>query len=212
MGPPPFEPPSFGAPASGAPPPDPSSAGPPKISPFFPSPAPFSLFFSLSGGFLVEFWWCLKRRCQLCTFGLTCCRVKPRCKTTRTILQKICPPLPKKSKTKNCKFHKIQKKLRTQPKFHLQDPHLLALTFSGLFVCAVVLLLILLLDAGFSCCVLLFLLFVLLLLPLLRVTVVLGVAFVAPASCSVAAVCVALFLFLLRCCCCFCGCFQVADS
>ena len=44
---------------------------------FFPSPAPISLFFSLSGG-LVEFWWCLKRRGpEMCTFGLSGCRVKP---------------------------------------------------------------------------------------------------------------------------------------
>ena len=42
---------------------------------------------------------------------------------------------------------------------------------------------LLLLDAGFSCCVLFFLLFALLLLPLLRFTVVYGVAFVAAASC-----------------------------
>ena len=36
-----------------------------------------SHFRSFSGSLLVEFWWCLKRRCQLCTFGLTGCRVKP---------------------------------------------------------------------------------------------------------------------------------------
>ena len=34
--------------------------------------------FSHAGGLLVVFWWCLKRQCQLCTFGLTGCRVKPR--------------------------------------------------------------------------------------------------------------------------------------
>ena len=54
--------------------------GRPKISRVCPSPAPFSLFFvSLSGGLLVNFWWCLK-----CARGLKCarlefsgCRVKP---------------------------------------------------------------------------------------------------------------------------------------
>ena len=54
--------------------------GRPKISRFFPSLAPiFVLFLSFSGGLLVEFWWCLKRRDpQMCTFGLSGCRVKPR--------------------------------------------------------------------------------------------------------------------------------------
>ena len=39
---------------------------------FFPSPAPiFVLFFFLSGGLLVELWWCLQRRYSLiCTFGV----------------------------------------------------------------------------------------------------------------------------------------------
>ena len=40
-------------------------AGGPKFALFFPSPAPiFALFLSLSlsGGLLVEIWWCLKRR------------------------------------------------------------------------------------------------------------------------------------------------------
>ena len=76
---------------------------------FFPSPAPiFALFFSLSGGLLVEFWWCLKRRCQLCTFGLTGCRVKPRwllqnAKNNFTI--DLLPiRLPKKSMTNYCKI------------------------------------------------------------------------------------------------------------
>ena len=48
---------------------------------FFPLSPPFSLVLSsLSwGGLLVEFWWCLKRRDpQMCTFGLSGCRVKPR--------------------------------------------------------------------------------------------------------------------------------------
>ena len=38
---------------------------------FFPLPLPFSLFLSLSGCLLVEFWWCLKRRgSQMCTIGV----------------------------------------------------------------------------------------------------------------------------------------------
>ena len=47
-------------------------AGGPKIWRFFfPLPHPFSLFFSLSGGLLVEIWWCLKRRDnEMCTFGV----------------------------------------------------------------------------------------------------------------------------------------------
>ena len=72
----------------GTPPPD-----SPKFRLFFPLPLPFSLFFCLSGGLIVEFWWCLKRRdTQMFTFGISGCRV-------------ICPPLrpPKKSMT-NCKF------------------------------------------------------------------------------------------------------------
>ena len=197
FGPPPFEPPSFGAPASGAPPPDPPLRRPAQNFVLFSlSDSIFALFLSLSGGLLVEFWWCLKRRCQLCTFGLTCCRVKPRCKTTRTILQKICPPLPKKSKTKDCKLHKIQKKTSNTTEIPPSGPTPLGPHFFRVLLFVLfVLLLILLLDAGFSCCVLFFLLFVLLLLPLLRLTVVFGVAFVAPASCSVAAACVALFFF-----------------
>ena len=36
---------------------------------FFPSPATCSLFLSLSGCLLVEFWWCLKRQNpRMCTF------------------------------------------------------------------------------------------------------------------------------------------------
>ena len=44
----------------------------PKISRFFFPLPPQNLFFSsLSGGLLVEFWWCLKRRgAQMCTFGV----------------------------------------------------------------------------------------------------------------------------------------------
>ena len=46
---------------------------------FFPSPAAKFVLFFLSGCLLVEFWWCLKcRDPQMCTFGLSDCRVKPR--------------------------------------------------------------------------------------------------------------------------------------
>ena len=46
--------------------------GGPKISRFFfPVPPQNSFFFSLSGGLLVAFWWCLKRRGpEMCTFGV----------------------------------------------------------------------------------------------------------------------------------------------
>ena len=38
---------------------------------FFLLPPPFSFFLCLSGGLLVEFWWCLKcRGAQMCTFGV----------------------------------------------------------------------------------------------------------------------------------------------
>ena len=54
--------------------------GGPKFSRFFfPAPAAkFVLFFPLFGVLLVEFWWCSKRRgAQMCTFGLSGCRVNP---------------------------------------------------------------------------------------------------------------------------------------
>ena len=42
-----------------------------KFRAFFPLPPQNSFFSSLSGGLLVEFWWCLKRRgAQMCTFGV----------------------------------------------------------------------------------------------------------------------------------------------
>ena len=45
--------------------------GSPKFRAFFPSPVQNSFFSSLSGGLLVEFRWCLKRRgAQMCTFGV----------------------------------------------------------------------------------------------------------------------------------------------
>ena len=63
----------------GASPPDPPSTGPPKSSLFFFSLPPKISFFLLSlGGVLVEFWWCSEDQDpQMCTFGLSGCRVKP---------------------------------------------------------------------------------------------------------------------------------------
>ena len=56
--------------------------GGPKISRFFfPVPPQNSFFSSLSGGLLVEFWWCLKRRgSEMCSFGvlgLSCAASRP---------------------------------------------------------------------------------------------------------------------------------------
>ena len=70
--------------------PGPPSAGPPlhwtplrrtaqNFALFLPFPATVSLFLCLSGGLLVEFWWCFEgRNPEMCTFGLSGCRVKPR--------------------------------------------------------------------------------------------------------------------------------------
>ena len=45
--------------------------GGPKFRAFFTVPPQNSFFPSLSGGLLVEFCWCLKRRgAQMCTFGV----------------------------------------------------------------------------------------------------------------------------------------------
>ena len=79
---------NFGAPKGGAPNPEkvgPQRVGPRRVGPrrvggpksrafFFLLPAPiFVLFLSFSGGLLVEFCLCLKRRDpQMCTFGVTC--------------------------------------------------------------------------------------------------------------------------------------------
>ena len=53
--------------------------GPKYIALFLLSPTGNFILSSLSGSFLVEFWWCLKRRdAQMYTFGLSGCRVKPR--------------------------------------------------------------------------------------------------------------------------------------
>ena len=46
---------------------------------FFPLPPQNSFFSSLSGCLLVEFWWCFADRDpQMCTFGLSGCRVNPQ--------------------------------------------------------------------------------------------------------------------------------------
>ena len=51
----------------------------PKFRSFSPLSPQNSLFSSLSGCLLVEFWWCFEDRDpQMCTFGLSGCRVKPR--------------------------------------------------------------------------------------------------------------------------------------
>ena len=45
---------------------------------FFPLPLPFPLFFSVSGGLLVEFWWCLKAGTLKCArMQFSHCREKP---------------------------------------------------------------------------------------------------------------------------------------
>ena len=54
---------------------------------FFHVPPLFSLFSSLSGGLLVEFWWCSKRRALKCS--RSGCRVKP---PTRTVLVLVPTP------------------------------------------------------------------------------------------------------------------------
>ena len=67
--------------------PNPEKVGPEGLGPegwgaqnfalFLLSPTGNFILSSLSGGFLVEFWWCLKRRdAQMCTFGLSGCRVR----------------------------------------------------------------------------------------------------------------------------------------
>ena len=96
--------PSAGHPSAGPP-----SAGPPKISLFFPSPATIFILSSSLGGRFVEFWWCLKRRDpQMCTFGLSGCRVNPGgfCKMSRTITQLISSPLTSENDKNNFLYPK----------------------------------------------------------------------------------------------------------
>ena len=77
-GPPPFgrpKPGKSGAPKGGAQKGGAQRVGPRRVGPrnfalFFSLPPEIS-FFLLSGGFLVELWWCLKRRGpEMCTFGV----------------------------------------------------------------------------------------------------------------------------------------------
>ena len=113
-------------PPFGGPPRDPPLLDRPKFRPFFHLP-PHCRSFSHSGSLLVDFWWCLKRRCQLCTFGVT---GKPGgfCKMSRTILQLIDLPPHKTSEKVNDQLLQIllvskkKKKPRTQPKFHVTTP------------------------------------------------------------------------------------------
>ena len=74
---------------------DPLSAGPPNFSLFFALPPPFSLFSSLSGCLLVEFWWCLR--------------------SDRTLK---CARQPENSK----RAHFRTPALQTPPKFHEKTP------------------------------------------------------------------------------------------
>ena len=131
-------------------------SGPLRGTPLRRTAQNFALFFSLLPSFLFFLslwgssrgvWWCLKRRCQMCTFGLSGYRVKPRrllhnVKNNFTI---DLPPirLPKKSMTICCKFCLHAKKNSNTTEIprddaslsHLRNPHLLALTFSGLLLC-----------------------------------------------------------------------------
>ena len=130
----------------------------------------------------MEFWWCYEGRDlqHVWALGLSCAAFA-KCQEQLQLI--YLPPLrpPKKSITNYCNFYLYPEK-KEQPKFHkktlphLQDPHLLALTFSGLLFVLFMLLLILLLVAAFCvhvaacccccscCCLCLFLLFVHLLL------------------------------------------------
>ena len=68
-----------------------------------------------SGGLLVEFWWCLKRRDpQMCTFGLSGCRVKPQRLRGRMGFTRQ----PENSK----RAHLSAPTLQTPPKFHEKTP------------------------------------------------------------------------------------------
>ena len=82
---------------------------------FFPVPPQNSFFSSLSGCLLVEFWWCFEDRDpQMCTFGLSGCRVKPRRLRGRRGFTRQ----PENSK----RAHLSAPALQTQPKFHEKTP------------------------------------------------------------------------------------------
>ena len=78
----------------------PKGGGPKNFALFFPPPATIFFLLSLSWGPFVEFWWSLKRRGpEMCTFGLSGCRVKPRrpglaATHLSTKDNEACPPAP----------------------------------------------------------------------------------------------------------------------
>ena len=81
---------------------------------FFPLSAGNFILSSLSGG-LLEFWWCLKRRSsQMCPFGLSDKRVKPRRHRSRHCFTQQ----PENSNRAHLKAQALQ----TPPKFHEKTP------------------------------------------------------------------------------------------
>ena len=84
----------------------------PKI---FPSPATFFILLSLGGPFL-EFSWCLKRRdLEMCTFGISGCRVKPRRLRGRrgfTRQPKFHERTPKREKKEKCGGRREKKRAK----------------------------------------------------------------------------------------------------
>ena len=92
------------------------SPGPPKISLFFfPLPPQNSFFSSLSGCLLVDFWLCDEDRDpQMCTFGLSGCRVKPRRLRGRRGFTRQ-PEISNRA-------HLSAPALQTPPKFHEKTP------------------------------------------------------------------------------------------
>ncbi len=151
------------------PPQDRPSPGPPNISLFFaPLPPQFSFFLPSLGG-LVEFWWCFR------SAGASKCeRLGSRAVVSSATINDQLLQILLISRKKASNTTEIS---REDASLHLQDPNLLALTFSGLLFVLFVLLLILLLVAAFlvgcvpvaacccrCCCLCLFLLFVQLLL------------------------------------------------
>ena len=140
----------------------------------------------------------LKRRGpQMCTFGLSGCRVNPlrlsqnvKNNFTIDLLSSLRPP--KKSITNCFKFclHPEKKKLQTQPKFHgntpshLRDPHSGPSLFLGCCLCCLCCSCFCCCRC-FCCCLRLFLLFVELLLLFSAFAAAFGSATVEPHLCSV---------------------------
>ena len=185
------------------PPPQPPPPDRPKFRSFFSlSRHNFRSFFCLSLGVSWKFWWCLKRRDpQMCTFGLTGCRVKPRRLLAKCQEQfyiffalPLLLRLPKKSMTNYYKFCLYpEKKLRTHRNSTgrrlspLSGPTPLGPLFFWVVVCAVCAAT----DSAACCCFSCCLCSCCGLLPLLLLLLVL-----VSAVCTIAA---AFF-----CCCCFC--------